>query len=318
MVAFATMRRLGTAKPRAGTFLLVGVIAGVIGIVQSGCSKDDTSAARVSRRGEVCQVARDCEDGLFCAPVPSGSGGVCVTGNFKIAKTAKSCTLVECAGASDCCTGTDFVLCSQLRETCNADAGFSSEQACVQYAQQCACESGAIDCEAGKCVTRCSDDAQCRINGTSTVPICAGGKCVQCASDTDCGGGRTCVSGACQAACTNDGACSGFDRCVGGHCIPSGCQSDRECVAATRNVDSRCGTDGKCIVPCETDLECGSPTSFQFFACIDKQCTYVGCESDKDCRLFFTGPSDASTLPMGQLAVCQDNGVLGSVVKPAQ
>ena len=71
-------------------------------------------------------------------------------------------------------------------------------------------------------------------------------------------------------------------------------------------------------MPCETDLECGSPTNFSFFACIDKQCTYVGCESDKDCRLFFTGPSDAGTLPAHQTAVCQDNGVLGSVVKPAQ
>jgi len=288
MVAIGTVRAQALVVAARAIPVLVPVLALVL-VVQSGCSKDDSASGRMSRRGEVCQVARDCEDGLFCAPVPSGSGGVCVTGSFKIAQTAKSCVLLECAGASDC---SDLDQCG--------DAGSS------------------VDCELGKCVCRCSDDTQC----TSSLDgnqYCSGGKCVQCTRDDNCGGsGRTCVNGTCQDGCTNDGACGGFDRCVNGHCIPSGCQTDRECVAATRNVDSRCGTDGKCIVPCETDLECGSPTNFSFFACIDKQCTYVGCETDKDCRLFFTGPSDASTLPPHETAVCQDNGVLGSVVKPAQ
>ena len=304
-------------RAHAPALLLSALLLALLLVPQSGCSKDDSASSRASRRGEVCQVARDCEDGLFCAPVPNGSGGVCVTGNFKIAKTTKSCVLLECTGASDCCDQTNGELCASLRNTCAADAGPTSETACQQFAQQCGCESGSIDCELGKCVTHCTDESQCTSTTGGPHP-CSGGKCVQCTADTDCGGGRTCVNGACQSACTNDGACGGFDRCVDGHCIPSGCQTDRECVAATRNVDSRCGTDGKCIVPCETDLECGSPTNFSFFACIDKQCTYVGCDSDKDCRLFFTGPSDASTLPPNETAVCQDNGVLGSVVKPAQ
>jgi hypothetical protein len=289
MVAFATTRRPRTARNLKSTsargLLLGAVLLAILIVAQSGCSKDD-AAVRTSRRGEVCQVARDCEDGLFCAPVPNGSGGVCVTGSFKIAKTAKSCVLFECAGANDCCL-------------------------------QGGCDAGAVDCEMGKCVFRCTDSSQCA-STPDGFQQCSGGKCVQCASDKDCGGGGACVNGKCQPGCTNDGACGGFDRCVDNRCIPSGCQTDRECVAATRNVDARCGTDGKCIVPCETDLECGSPTNFQFFACIDKQCTYVGCDSDKDCRLFFTGPSDASTLPPRETAVCQDNGVLGNVVRPAQ
>ncbi len=295
------------------TLALVGAIAT---LAQSGCSKDDTSSSRASRRGEVCQVAHDCEDGLFCAPVPNGSGGICVTGTFKIARTSKSCTVVECAGVSDCCSANVSDFCDQLRSMCNQSGGSASDQACIQFAQQCGCASGRIDCELGKCISRCNVDTDCpSTNGGSAK--CAGGKCVQCAGDSDCGSvGGMCVSGVCKPACANDGACSGFDRCVSGRCIPSGCQADRECIASTRNVDARCGTDGKCIVPCETDLECGSPTNFAFFACIDKQCTYVGCESDKDCSLFF-GASGANPLANKQVAVCQDNGVVGDVTKPA-
>jgi hypothetical protein len=298
------------------TLRLLCAVALVSVIAQSGCGQDSPAAARTSRRGEVCQVANDCSEGLFCAPMPGSNAGVCVTGSFKVAKTAKQCAIVECAGASDCCDEALAAGCAQLRSLCEADAGTGSAQACQQYAAQCGCESGRVDCEAGKCISRCNSDEDC--SSTDSGRRCAGGKCVQCSLDTDCTNGRQCVTGQCQAPCTNDGSCSGFDRCLAGRCIASGCQTDRECVAATRNVDARCGTDGKCIVPCETDLECGSPTSYSFFSCIEKQCTYVGCESDKDCRLFYTGPSDASTLPGKQYAVCRDTGLLGDVVKPAQ
>lgn len=298
------------------TLRLLSAVALVAVIAESGCGEDTAASVRTSRRGEVCQVASDCSEGLFCAPMPGSSAGVCVTGSFKVAKTAKQCAIVECAGVSDCCDEALAAGCAQLRSLCESDAGSTSAQACAQYAAQCGCETGRIDCQAGKCVSRCDTDEDC--SSTDSGRRCAGGKCVQCSLDADCTNGRQCVTGQCQAPCTNDGSCNGFDRCLAGRCVASGCQTDRECVAATRNVDARCGTDGKCIVPCETDLECGSPTSYSFFSCIDKQCTYVGCESDKDCRLFYTGPSDASTLPGKQYAVCRDNGLLGDVVKPAQ
>jgi hypothetical protein len=292
MGGFGTARRLGCTNAvgaRVATTVVLGALIAVAG--QSGCGRDDELAVRTSRRGEVCRVASDCAEGLFCAPMPGGSGGgLCVTGNFRVAKTAKECAIVECAAAGDCCDGS---------------------------IHPNPCENGAITCEVGKCVARCRMDSECAL--TNVGSRCAGGKCVQCALDQDCPPGLQCITGACQAPCTNDGACSGFDRCLAGRCIASGCQTDRECVAATRNVDARCGTDGKCIVPCETDLECGSPTSYSFFSCIDKQCTYVGCESDKDCRLFYTGPSDAGTLPPKQVAVCRDTSSVGDVVKaPAQ
>jgi hypothetical protein len=304
-----------TRSSSLGAIALVLVLGGATAIViQSGCSGDEHVATRTSRRGEACQVANDCDDGLFCAPLPGGSGGgLCVTGNFNVAKTAKECALVECATSGDCCDDSLTAGCAQLRTLCDAerDAGTTPPIFCNQYDSQCGCETGSVACEVGKCVTRCKADAECNVPDRRH---CAGGKCVQCALDNDCPGGRQCVTGQCQARCTNDGSCSGFDRCLAGRCVPSGCQADRECIAATRNVDARCGTDGKCIVPCQTDLECGNPTSYSFFSCIDKRCTYVGCESDKDCRLFLTGPSDA-TLPTKQVAVCRDKGTIG-VVKP--
>lgn len=300
---------VGRIVPLALALALAGT--GVL-VAESGCSTSAPAAARTSRRGEACQVARDCDEGLFCAPIPGGSGGgLCVTGNFNVATTAKECALVECSGASDCCDASLAEGCAQLRILCESDAGSQSGQACMQYNAQCGCETGRVACELGKCVSRCMADNDC--SSTNAGRRCAGGTCVQCALDGDCPGGTQCVTGQCQPTCTSDGACSGFDRCLNGRCIASGCQADRECIAATRNVDARCATDGTCIVPCETDLECGNPTDYSFFSCIDKRCTYVGCESDKDCRLFLT---DASTLPGKQVAVCRDKGSIGTVVKP--
>lgn len=300
----------------AAVITTAAVLAGILVIVgQSGCGDgEDAGSLRVSRRGEVCRVTSDCAEGLSCAPVPGGSGGgVCVTGQFRVARTAKECAIVECSSATDCCNE-DLTGCTELERLCVGLDASPGSPVCVQYREQCGCLSGSIACVAGKCVSRCEADRDCTRSGRGTR--CAGGQCVQCALDGDCQPGRQCISGRCQPPCTNDGDCGGFDRCIEARCLPSGCQTDRECIASTRNVDARCGTDGKCIVPCETDLECGNPTSYSFFSCIERECTYVGCESEKDCRLFLLGPSDASALPLNQHVVCRDLGVLGDVVKP--
>ena len=142
---------------------------------------------------------------------------------------------------------------------------------------------------------KCTDDASCANSGGGGK--CLGGKCGQCATDTDCGGSSSdlmCVSGKCKPPCQGDGDCSGFDRCLQGRCIEGGCQTNRECIAATRNVEATCGTDGKCIVPCQTDLECGNPKGYTFFSCVGGQCLYMGCESDKDCRLLFGSGAGSS------------------------
>ena len=298
-------------KPAAA---LVCLLAAAAVAVVSACRSDEAAALRTSRRGEACRVSADCAEGLACAPIPGGAGGQCVTGDFHVRPTSKDCTVVECSSASDCCDVTVAADCAALRSLCALQRPTSD--ACMRYHTQCACETGAVDCELGSCVFRCSSDKECTSAGAGRH--CTGGKCVRCAIDTDCADGKQCINGACQPGCTNDGDCSGFDRCVEARCVVSGCQVDRECVAATRNVDARCGTDGKCIVPCETDLECGNPTSYTFFSCIEKECTYVGCESDKDCRIFLFGTSDASTLGPKQHAVCKDRGLIGDVTKPAR
>ena len=293
---------------------LVAVWTTLLFAAQGGCGDDDGASIRASRRGETCRVTNDCAEGLACAPIPGGSGGgVCITAQFRVPVSAKECAIVECTSSTDCCEGDLAGGCLELRRCLeDVDAGVGTAEGCKRYEKQCLCASGRITCEIGKCISRCAFDDDC---SGSQGRRCASGTCVQCTIDGDCPSGRQCVSGSCKPPCTTDGDCAGFDRCVVGRCIASGCQIDRECVASTRNVEAQCGTDGKCIVPCETDLECGNPTSYSFFSCIERQCTYVGCESDKDCRLFFTG-TDASPLPVKQHIVCRDPGILGTVVRP--
>jgi len=300
-------------------FVSAALLVSAFGAIQVfGCGGDDkttTEPVRSSRKGEACQVTNDCAAGLACQPIPGGAGGLCVVGTFNISVTAKECALIECTVVDDCCP-TAPANCPSLLQTCQLDAGITSQNACLQYDQLCKCDTTKRACESSKCVTHCSTDPECVTSGQGTK--CSGGQCVQCALDTDCSNDQTCVNGRCQDPCQSDGDCAGFNRCVDGKCIDSGCQTDRECVAATRNVEATCGTDGKCIVPCQTDLECGNPKSYSFFSCINSQCTYTGCQSDKDCRLLFSGPSDASVLPPKEHVVCRDKATPGPTTVPAQ
>ncbi|MEO7110095.1 MAG: hypothetical protein ABI183_06630, partial [Polyangiaceae bacterium] len=70
----------------ASLFLTVLIVAAT-GFL--GCKSSDD--VRQSQKGEACQTTNDCAGGLSCIPIPSESIGVCVTSQFNIAKTAKSC-----------------------------------------------------------------------------------------------------------------------------------------------------------------------------------------------------------------------------------
>ncbi|MEO8801336.1 MAG: hypothetical protein ABI551_25830 [Polyangiaceae bacterium] len=271
-----------------GSLIIAFIGVSIAGFV--GCKSSDDF--RQSRKGEACQVTNDCTSGLSCVPVPGESIGTCVTSEFKISKTAKSCKIIECQEATDCCPAQapESAQCKTLAAEC-ADGGTDSYY-CTDYQEQCptqTCDSSRYACNDGSCQYQCSTDSDC--GGQK----CSGGQCVQCVGDSDCSNGDTCDNGVCQPPCQSDGDCPAFNRCGDdGQCVESGCKTDRECVAATRNVEAHCDQGaGQCIVPCQTDLECGNPKDYNFYSCIENQCVYVGCDSDKDCELYLTGGSDA-------------------------
>lgn len=301
---------------RTRTFVASGLmVLGAVAVIGAqGCGDDDDDR-RLSRKGEACQVTNDCESGLSCVPISGGTfGGVCVVGEFRISATAKECAIIECQTPQDCCPDLPPNCATLAAQCAQSDAGIGAT-ACQQYDLLCKCDTTRFDCNASKCERRCNSDTEC-ISGGSSATKCSGGKCVRCASDSDCPTNQQCLSGQCQPPCETDGDCAGFSRCVTGRCVESGCETDRECVASTRNVEATCGTNGKCIVPCQTDLECGSPKSYSFFSCVQNQCTYMGCQTEKDCRLLLTG--DAGGLGTKQKVVCREPVLPGATTKPAQ
>ena len=305
-----------TATIASGVVLLGVLVAST----NSGCGKGEPTAevpSRLARKGEACQTTNDCAAGLAC--LPQGNASVCVLAAFKVAQTAKECALIECKAPSDCCP-TPPSSCPSYKQACDEARTAGSPEpisACTYYEANCVCDTAQRDCEEGKCVIKCVNDSTCSIAGSGGK--CVGGKCAACASDSDCGEGSelSCVNGKCQPPCQGDGDCEGFDRCVEGKCVESGCQTTRECIAATRNVEATCGTDGKCIVPCQTDLECGNPKGYSFYSCVEGQCLYMGCESDKDCRLLLTGPTGSGSLDDDEHVVCRDKKVPNATTKPA-
>lgn len=271
-----------------------------------GCAKDEPAAVadapRMSRKGEACRVTGDCTDGLSCVPV-AGGGGVCVVGEFKIAATAKECAIVECSAAADCCPQPAAQNdCAQFKQMCQQGG---DQATCKLYKTQCDCAANAaalFACDKDLChsIDTCAKDGDCASGH------CSSGACVACLKDTDCGGGggadqKVCVDNVCRPMCALDSDCPSFQRCTKSVCQDGdGCLTDRECVAATKNVQAVC-TAGACTVPCQTDLECSSPKDFQFYSCISNQCTYVGCESDKECELYLGTMGSAN-----QKVVCRD------------
>ncbi len=311
----------------ASTVVALGIL---MASINGGCGDDDPTAAvpsRLARKGEACQTTNDCAAGLACLPNAASNTGVCVLGVFNVTQTAKECAVIECQQARDCCD-TPPSGCESLKISCDAqrDAGAPEPiGACTQYEELCVCHPTRRDCENGRCVVKCVDDSTCSVNGASGR--CLGGTCTQCANDDDCGGpgsDLTCANGKCQPPCQNDGDCPNFDRCLQGKCIEGGCQTDRECIAATRNVEATCGVDGRCILPCQSDLECGNPKNYSFFSCVGGQCLYMGCESEKDCRLLLgNGMSSGSSGTSGGLGskqhvVCREKQTPNATTRPAQ
>jgi len=284
--------------------LVSALVLSAVGFVSlaAGCKSNSTTVdARKSSKGEVCQTTNDCADGLDCVPRANQPGGLCVKGEFNVAPTAKECAVIECAQPIDCCPPTPAGIdCTTLNSECLTSGPTSSY--CSEYKTYCACDGSKYACTNGSCQSVCQTATDC---GGGTYQ-CTGGKCVQCSNDSQCTGGDVCSElGACVPPCKTDTDCSAFNRCASGHCSATGgCQTDRECIASTKNVTATCAKDGTCVVPCQSDLECGNPEEYRFYSCISNQCIYVGCGSDKECQLYLGAATGGGT--KHQQIVCRD------------
>lgn len=229
-----------------------------------------TGGNRYSGRGESCAAANDCVEGLACV------GGNCRDVSVELARTPKECVRVECAAAADCCES--FVpneSCDIYEANCETDPIF-----CNTFRNLCECNQDCVDEVCVASAPGCSSDAECMSQQT---PFCVEERCVQCDQDSSCpGAGSRCVDGACLAPCEVDENCPLLHACEDGECVEVGCRSDRECVFLDDDPLAVC-RDGECDVPCTQDTDCVEDGR-RFQVCVEGSCTFVGCESDAECR----------------------------------
>lgn len=93
----------------------------------------------------------------------------------------------------------------------------------------------------------CETDKDCKAK-----EFCVGRKCQQCRDSNDCGEGRECTNGKCNAVvgfCRDASQCKPGEVCAGNRC--RGCQADTECPAGSICNGGRCGR-----AECMKDDEC--------------------------------------------------------------
>jgi peptidoglycan-associated lipoprotein len=99
----------------------------------------------------------------------------------------------------------------------------------------------------------CDTDQDCKAK-----EFCIGRKCQQCRNSNDCGPGRECSNGKCNAIpgyCTDKSQCPAGLECLQNRCRP--CQSDMECPAGNICEAGRCGR-AQCMrdEDCPQDKDC--------------------------------------------------------------
>jgi hypothetical protein len=238
----------------------------VLGLALCACIIGCTGGS--SGRGESCRARNDCANGLACVNM------VCTLNDFEVSTTAMSCDLIECTADPECCPEPSS-FCQTLEAQCRAGDAI----ACSDFDDNCVCNNV---CQENRCVFQCTDNFQCPSG------MCVAGSCVECMTNDDCFGDDICNAGACVTGCSSSRDCPYLHTCTAGQCVETGCTTDRECIALTDNPRSIC-REAVCTTPCSNDAECNGG-EYRFQACIDSQCTYVGCETDEECRIYLNIP----------------------------
>jgi hypothetical protein len=249
------------------------------------CSDKPPPKDALSKRGESCETRSDCESGLTCV------NRVCAVEEFALEPTGKVCVSLQCKEAADCLPYAKDT-CEYYSEDCKADPPTgTSAQSCDFERLYCTasnweCTKAGACAFTGSCTYEYSPSYACPSNVSYLVCDTKEDKCVECIDALDCAIGQACVKNKCVKTCQKREDCTFFEDCQKGECVQVGCQSDRECVAYTRNALSTCDTKTKkCSEPCEKDAECDSTFNYRFRACIKGTCQDVGCESDEECRI---------------------------------
>lgn len=114
------------------------------------------------------------------------------------------------------------------------------------------CKAKGEYCVNTKCA-QCKVDSHCPGADTDKCVICQAGACGRkpdcCASNLDCGPGKKCQAGKCQAQCTGDADCAAGMKCQGGQCMAAaggtveaggGCKADGDCGPGLKCKDGKC------------------------------------------------------------------------------
>lgn len=270
---------LGSLRFFSRASLLISLL-GAVGASLGGCS----SNVERGTVGESCQARSDCAEGLACMRE------VCVMTATELSVTGKSCDAIACATDAECCAG--FVpdsSCDVYDAACQANPND-----CLAFQTLCVCNE---QCQGERCVDtgpQCLADADCP---SLLFPYCVTEQCVECRDQTDCASTDRCIEGMCQPPCQTDDECALLHACEAGDCVYVGCSSDRECVFLLGDTRAVCDEMAGCSIACEVDADC----DFQRFEiCSNARCTFVGCESDAECRAYLELDPDS-----GLQAVCR-------------
>ncbi|XXF75032.1 Ig-like domain-containing protein [Myxococcaceae bacterium GXIMD 01537] len=239
-----------------------------------------------------CGTSSDCAEGFSC------SAGSCLCGSDAACAANQVCRQGRC----------------EARSRCTDDTGCPASQRCEVTLGTClapcdtaaACAPGMdpqvaallYQCQEGRCLRRCVNDASCGGQGL----ICEAGVCgrAACATRDECPAGQYCTSataGRCLAytACTSSAQCAPDFECR--TFDASACPPGFDCAQRLCQELPRCLIDADCARPgsasggaycarghCQPTSACGPEVACASgLLCVAGQCVPGGCRGHADC-----------------------------------